>query len=455
MTNRCTITMGASTLNMRAAPAVKKDACNTPPPADLPSSEPDTQNTGFLQRLPLVSIGTDIRRPGELVSAPMGDILAGIGSGRWAPAVERVRELCYRSPEQLTAKEGLPYWTPAGLFHYRSGAGLIDHSGHVAIDLDDLEAGDGTRVMQTAVADPHCKCAFRSATARGVRLIFACPPCRPIAHRSVFERAAAYVLNHYGVEPDLCGSDVARACFVSWDGGLWLNPEARMLPGLTDTNVKIITTHKDFQIPVCGLGLSEGDTNTLAFGLGESRAPYARKPDGTCYTHELLMHLARDLVVRFRRHRLELTLVEIDRAFRSWWSTGKRKGLKFREHPDVYRDELLKAVRCVQDVVWLSRVVNYWPRWTQEPDFPVAASSEDRLEYAIRRHCAEEGTDRFFLSARDAATITGTCFSSANDTLHRLACKGVLERLGKPQHARHAQAFRLRPRRLSKVPKAK
>lgn len=389
----------------------------------------------------LVSIGSNIRRPGHLDTAPMAEILIGIRAGRWGQPVTRVRALTYKSPEQSEAKERLPYWTPAGLFHYRSAAGLVRHSGHVAIDLDNLGLDGATAVLQTAIADRFCKVAFRSATARGVRLIFACPECSPEAHRVVFGCVAEHVRNYYGIEPDTSGSDVARASFVSFDQGTWLNPSAEMLPGVVES----ATTHND---PLCVVGqsslslsLSEGDLNTLAYGLGESRAYCPVREDGTAETHFSLLHLGLDLVVRYRRHGLILTRAEIDRAFRAWLSSCKRQGLRFRESPDSYRAELEVAIRGAERKPWLGEVVDFWRRWTRVPEFPQAGSSEERLAWAIRQQCANLGTVKFFLSARDAATITGTTFKAANDTLHRLVSTGVIQRAGKRLHARHAQQY--------------
>ncbi len=396
--------------------------------------------------MPLVSVGDDVLKPYALRAEPMDAVLAGIASGRWGEQVEAVRKLLYQSPEQSALKKRLPFWTPAGLFEHRRSWGLIRHSGHVAVDLDALGIDGTTRAIQTAVADPHCKCAFRSASGHGARLIFPCPPCGPEAHKLVFDRVAEHVTAQYGLEVDLSGSDVARASFVSFDHGLWLNLHATMLPGLAELvrQSQDQTPHKESRSLCVVKKLTEGDINTLAYGLGESRAPYARKPDGTCLTHEPIRDLARDLVVRFQKHGLPLTLPEIERALNAWFKTGKRKGMKFRNHPETYRHELIESVRCVRDARWLGRVVCLWTRWTREPDFPMLGSSDERLEYAIRRHCAETKDASFYLSARDAATITGTCFKSANQTLHRLVKAGVLERDGKRLGARDAQGYRLR-----------
>jgi hypothetical protein len=371
----------------------------------------------------------------------MGDILAGIGGGRWSTNVEQVRRLPYRSLEQGTIKKALPYWLPAGIFGHRSAAGLLKHSGHIAIDLDDLGEKGATKTIQVAVSDTHCKCAFRSASGKGVRLIFGCPPCSADTHKAVFNRVADHVRGKYRVEPDPSGSDVSRASFVSFDAGIWINPSALMLPHLADLAVR--HTRTDPCVSFRGEGLDEGDRVTLAWGLGESRIPFVKRSDGTFETHVPLRNLGRDLVVTFRKHGLPLTFAEIDRAFSGWWAVSGRKGLKFRHQRENYFEELQTAVRCVEGWEPLNRIVQVWPRWTRHPDFPWSASSESRLIWAIQHHCAELKILRFFISARDAATITKTTFRNANQALHRLVNAGQLIRLDKPRYARHAQEYML------------
>jgi hypothetical protein len=252
----------------------------------------------------------------------------------------------------------------------------------------------------------------------------------------VFKRIADHVRSRYGLEPDLSGQDVSRASFVSFDSGIWINLKAAMLPGWQ------LTAHKDLSLCVVG-GLTEGDIETLAWGLGESRAPTKARSDGTCCTHVSLRDLARDLVARFQRHGLTLAPSHLETSLRAWQMTAKRRGLRFRHPMERYREELANSVYCVKRVPWLQRVVQFWSKWSRHQQFPRGASSTEKLEWAIRHHCTEANTWDFYLSARDAATITGTCFKAANDALHRLVRSGLLIRVGERQHPRHAQSYRL------------
>src|SRR5207247_8357181 len=143
--------------------------------------------------------------------------------------------------------------------------------------------------------------------------------------------------------------------------------------GLVDPGAGI--THRD---SLCVTGpLSEGDVNTLGYGLGESRAPREAKPDGTAYTHYSLLGLGRDLVVRYGRHGLTLTLADIERAFDAWWRTGTRNGMRFRLRQSAYRAELDVAIRSAERAPWLPRVIDFWTRWTRATGFPADGSPRE------------------------------------------------------------------------------
>src|SRR5207247_1128443 len=123
------------------------------------------------------------------------DVVEAIRSGLWAEQVERVRKE-NRIEERQSLKSQLSYWTPSGLFSYRANDRLIKHSGHIAVDLDGLGIRGATKAIQTAVADQYCRCAYRSASGAGARLVFQCPPCSAQVHKQVFESVAEHVRRH-------------------------------------------------------------------------------------------------------------------------------------------------------------------------------------------------------------------------------------------------------------------
>jgi hypothetical protein len=123
-----------------------------------------------------------------------------------------------------------PAVTWAGVFSCRANEKLLQHSGQIGVDLDDLGDAKAVTTIQNAVADRFCLAAFRSIRGEGVRLLFRIPPCSSGNHAIAFEQVAEHVRNTYGCEVDESGKDVSRASFVSFDRGLWVNPSADVLP---------------------------------------------------------------------------------------------------------------------------------------------------------------------------------------------------------------------------------
>lgn len=85
----------------------------------------------------------------------------------------------------------------------------------------------------------------------------------------------------------------------------------------------------------------------------------------------------------------------------------------------------------------------FWTRWTKHPDFPHSASREDKLMFAIRKHCAQTKNGTFFLGVRDASLVTGGTYRTAANVLTRLTKKGLLTKLPPPTSFRHAQSYAL------------
>ena len=46
-----------------------------------------------------------------------------------------------------------------------------------------------------------------------------------LSHADYFRRAAYYIRQTYGIEPDRSGKDLSRACFLPHDPNAYLNPK--------------------------------------------------------------------------------------------------------------------------------------------------------------------------------------------------------------------------------------
>ena len=397
----------------------------------------------FVEDFPArVSFGTDIRKPALLETRSTGYLLEGVAAGRWSDAVRHVRQFPTGSPDFKKAKERLPYFTPSGSFNRRGNAGLLEHSGQVAVDVDDLADEGRVRCLHRAVDDPYVLAFFESVSGRGVRLLFRTEPLNQWQHTEAFRQIAAHVCNGYKVTPDLSGSDVSRACFVSFDGNLLAKPHAECFP----LRLRKDSLGLDTWINPCVQSeatVIARETLGSLWNLGELHAAHELKADGCAYTHLPIRDLARKLALRCDRDGLRLGDDQLRVAFDGWCAGAAANGVRLRASPDEYLGELKTAVKSVRQTPRFRKVADIWLRWKKAKGFPKRGSHGEKLVFAIDGHCRETKSSRFFLGARDAATIIEAGRTTASTELGKLVRAKRLKRLPASKNPRHAAEFQL------------
>jgi VirE N-terminal domain len=404
------------------------------PPADIPAR---------------VSFGLNVRRPDILRTRTTGDILSGIQSGEWQEAVIGVRSLPPDSKEQNAAKLALPYATWAGVFERRENSRLVEHSGQVGIDLDNLGQAGAVEVLQTAVTDVFCLAAFRSIRGEGVRLIFRIPGCTPKNHSLAFEQVAEHVRTTYGRDADESGKDVSRPSFVSFDRGLWVNPSAAVLPlRLPDDTQRLPVSYRCVSSPYVGKLASP------CWGwYGRHYANILPVSGDTGKTHQSLLQMGMAVALHGERIREPVTSRVIDSVFDSWWKEHQKQGNQLRCQPEEYREELRQSIEGAKKKSWFKSAAEKWIRWKNHKDFPSSGSAEDKILFAVRQHCAEHNTAEFFIGARDAGLVAGVSFCTAARALRKLCGDGRLEKVGERTMPRHAQNYLLKNQDAMSCPK--
>jgi predicted P-loop ATPase len=117
-------------------------------------------------------------------------------------------------------KNQLPYATISGVFSTRNNDGLRQHSGFLAIDVDDC---DPEEIKQKIRKNQYVYAAFTSCSGTGLCIIFR---IHPLKHLISFEGIAEYLYKHYGIVVDQNCKDISRPRFVSFDPGIILNDKA-------------------------------------------------------------------------------------------------------------------------------------------------------------------------------------------------------------------------------------
>jgi hypothetical protein len=157
---------------------------------------------------------------------PLADVLLGIRDGTWQAVTAAVRAAPTKAA-QRAAKRRVPYFTASGTFAPRSAAGLQQHSGLLALDLDaDQNPGlDLAALRPRLEQDPHTYACFSSVGGRGLCVLVPVP-AEAHHHQACFRAVEAYYRQTFGVVLDSL-PDVARARFVSHDPHLYHNAQAQ------------------------------------------------------------------------------------------------------------------------------------------------------------------------------------------------------------------------------------
>ncbi|MBE6269584.1 MAG: hypothetical protein E7101_01355 [Prevotella ruminicola] len=119
--------------------------------------------------------------------------------------------------------------TFSGEFSYRNAKSLVSRSPYLVIDIDDLASeSDARQLIQRFVGDTflETELCFVSPKGCGVKWIFTLPQqWLSLTVKQQFEAARMHIIFHYGVEVDVSGSDVCRACFLPYDPQCYINPK--------------------------------------------------------------------------------------------------------------------------------------------------------------------------------------------------------------------------------------
>jgi hypothetical protein len=121
-------------------------------------------------------------------------------------------------------KKQLPAVLWSGTFTKRANDALVQHSGLLCADLDKL--GDSLADMREKLKrSPYLWALFISPSGDGLKAVFCVPPDVE-RHLGSYRAIEQHVRELTGMQIDQACKDVARLCFLSYDPGLYHNPNA-------------------------------------------------------------------------------------------------------------------------------------------------------------------------------------------------------------------------------------
>ena len=146
--------------------------------------------------------------------------MEGVRTGKWQDIVLQVRA-CKDKSERDKLKKSAPLVTVSGSFSDRKDDALKEHSGFIAIDIDNIENPEEAKKL--VQADSYIYAAFTSISGHGLCLVMRIDGTR---HADAFNGIASYLYHTYQLIVDQSGKNVSRARFISYDPWIHINTKA-------------------------------------------------------------------------------------------------------------------------------------------------------------------------------------------------------------------------------------
>jgi hypothetical protein len=162
---------------------------------------------GITQKIP--SLDIDIY---QAISFIRGD--------QYKNEIERLRN-CDNPHTRNVIKKHLDYFTFSGKFKKRLTESLIEHSGIICLDFDDINPEE---YFDYICGQDFTLACFRSPSGNGIKVLVKIQPrlhLQSFAALTKFFETASLIV-------DQSGKDITRACFVSHDPQAYFNPDSKL-----------------------------------------------------------------------------------------------------------------------------------------------------------------------------------------------------------------------------------
>ena len=171
------------------------------------------------------------------------DFMLDVQQGQWKDQTEQVQKLLaaqakelenitdsaiteakaveHRQKKQDLKKSICASVTLSGTFKRHQASDLQEHSGYLAIDIDDVDVTEYTDKLKD---DVHCTGLFKSISGKGLCFVMAIDKTK---HLDAFLGAEKYFFEKYGISIDKSCKDVSRLRYVSYDKDCYINKAAK------------------------------------------------------------------------------------------------------------------------------------------------------------------------------------------------------------------------------------
>lgn len=155
------------------------------------------------------------------------EILKRIKDGNSKDIVEKIR-LEKDKDQKGEIKKRLPSICFSGRFSERKASSLLEHSGLICLDIDDLDEKKIQTIKNEICDDEHVFACFVSPSGAGLKIIIKIHPDKA-EHKSQFlalEKHFNNILSNHSACVDKSGKDVGRVCYESHDPQIYFNADS-------------------------------------------------------------------------------------------------------------------------------------------------------------------------------------------------------------------------------------
>jgi len=145
-----------------------------------------------------------------------------IKSTRYKPFIDRIQAQTDKA-ERNKLKVKLDYVTPGGTFSTRSNDNLLEHSGFLHLDIDNIPKAKLKSTKKAIISSEFTHIAHLSPSGNGFKVWVKIPKVKDDnTYKSFYEA----VMKEYNLPNNIDAKtkDISRACFVSYDPEIYYNP---------------------------------------------------------------------------------------------------------------------------------------------------------------------------------------------------------------------------------------
>ena len=222
-----------------------------------------------------ISIFKNVRDTSNPFHKSIEYALKRIKEGNSKELVDQIRLLPKDKANQL--KQKLPSVCFQGTFKYRNDASIIQHSGFIILDFDNID--NPIAFKNELSKNEYIYAAWVSPSGKGVKALTKIPPEKE-NHKGYYLAFEKYIDSP---DFDASGKDVSRACFESYDPELYLNPDSLIWSEKEEPEIEDIgNSSSEVTIPITSenriidnllewwkkkYGATKGDRNNNIFKL--------------------------------------------------------------------------------------------------------------------------------------------------------------------------------------------